>query len=92
MADVTARSGLIDQVPGQNGGLILVHAPIDGVDTVGEGPLVVLVKPESDWAGEEVFGVLQTSSCHILQDRHTAGKPMLKLRVCHELCCHTCLS
>ena len=66
MADVTARPGLVDQVPGQNGRLVLVHAPIDGVDTVGEGLLVVLVQLQGSWAAEEVFWVLETSSCHIL--------------------------
>ena len=61
LANITERSWLIDEVPGKDCRLVLVHPVGDGVDTVGHGFLVVLVQGDDFWIGVELFWVLSTS-------------------------------
>lgn len=69
MTDVTARSRLIDQIPSQDGRLVLVHTPIDSVDAVGHDFLVVKVQLNNLGVDVELLRVLKASSSNKLHSR-----------------------
>lgn len=68
--DVTARPRFVDDVPRQDGRLVLVHTPIDSVDAVGYGCLVVQVELDDLRVDVELLRMLKTRCSHIL---HTQG-------------------
>ena len=58
---VCVASGLIDEVPGKDGGVLTVSTPIDGVHPPSQRLGVVLVQLHDLGVGEEVHVVCDTS-------------------------------
>lgn len=58
LVNVTSRPRLIDEIPGKDGRLILVHTPSDGVHAVCHSCLMVLVKLDDCWVNKEFFWML----------------------------------
>ena len=58
MLNVTSRPWLIDEIPGKDGRLILVHTPSDAVHAVCHSCLMVLVELNDCWVDKEFFWML----------------------------------
>lgn len=63
---VTVASGFVDQIPGKNGWVLAVLAPIDGVHSAGQHLYIVLVQLHHLWVCEEADMVRQAGPAHIL--------------------------
>ena len=84
LALVTAVPQLIQQVPGKDGGVILVLQPVDGVLPVHDGLDVVCEQVDDSRVAEEVGGSCHVAVCffcpvHILHSRKCSPIPQADL-------------